>query len=144
MTLSSPASAQVPVRGIRPEAELLLCCARSYMDAGSAGRIRTLIEQDLDWIDVFLTALVHGMLPLIYWSLSAVCREAVPRETLSDFRDHYEANARRSRALTEELLRLLDGLESRGIAAIPYKGPALVASIYGDLPLRPFADLDIL
>jgi hypothetical protein len=34
--------------------------------------------------------------------------------------------------------------ESNGIPAIPYKGPALAGSVYGDLALRQFSDLDIL
>ncbi len=39
---------------------------------------------------------------------------------------------------------ILSLLENNGIAAIPYKGPALAASVYGDLALRQFADLDIM
>jgi hypothetical protein len=35
-------------------------------------------------------------------------------------------------------------LEGRGIPAIPYKGPVLAASLYEDLAVRPFSDLDIL
>jgi hypothetical protein len=39
---------------------------------------------------------------------------------------------------------VLDDLESHGIAAIPYKGPALALQVYGDLKLRSFVDLDVL
>jgi hypothetical protein len=46
--------------------------------------------------------------------------------------------------LTGELLRVLNALEAREIPAIPYKGPALAASVYGNLALREFHDLDIL
>jgi hypothetical protein len=46
--------------------------------------------------------------------------------------------------MTQELLRILALLAYSGIAAMPYKGPALAASVYGDISLREFADLDIL
>jgi len=46
--------------------------------------------------------------------------------------------------LTAELLRVLRALEAENIAAIPYKGPVLAATTYGNLAKRDFWDLDIL
>jgi hypothetical protein len=43
-----------------------------------------------------------------------------------------------------ELRRLLHRFEMGGIPAIPFKGPVLAASAYGNLALRRFSDLDIL
>jgi hypothetical protein len=42
------------------------------------------------------------------------------------------------------LIRILDCLDAHGIAAIPYKGPLLAETVYGDLTLREFSDLDVL
>ena len=39
---------------------------------------------------------------------------------------------------------LRKAFETHGIPAIPYKGPALAASAYGNLSLRQFCDLDVL
>jgi len=50
----------------------------------------------------------------------------------------------RNRFRSSELLKLLSLLEAHGIPAIPYKGPIMAASVYGDLALRQFSDLDIL
>jgi len=36
------------------------------------------------------------------------------------------------------LLKLLDLFENHGIPAVPFKGPVLASSIYGDLSLRQF------
>jgi hypothetical protein len=47
-------------------------------------------------------------------------------------------------ALTAELFRVLEALESRGVCATPYKGPVLAAQAYGDAAMRQFADLDII
>ena len=38
---------------------------------------------------------------------------------------------------------ILGFLDSHGIPAVPYKGPALAVRLYGDLSLRGFSDLDI-
>ena len=43
-----------------------------------------------------------------------------------------------------ELRRSLDALEASGVRALPYKGPALAASLYEDPALRQYYDLDIL
>ena len=52
------------------EKDLLLCCARTTMDADSAARIRVLLRDDIDWSALLQTALRHGVMPLLYRSLS--------------------------------------------------------------------------
>jgi Uncharacterised nucleotidyltransferase len=42
------------------------------------------------------------------------------------------------------LIRILESLESHGIAAMPFKGPVLAELVYGNLALREFSDLDVL
>jgi hypothetical protein len=81
---------------------------------------------------------------LLYWHLRAHGRGLVPRNVSKQLHDFYEANSRRSLFLTGELTRVLHLMEENGIIAIPFKGPALAASAYGDLSLREFTDLDIL
>jgi hypothetical protein len=46
--------------------------------------------------------------------------------------------------LDAELAALLDHFRKHGVPVIPYKGPALATSVYGNLALRVFGDLDIL
>lgn len=128
---------------MRPEAELLLCCARSQMDSARAARIRALLQEGIDWSCLLQRALPHGLAPLLYWNLNATCPEAVPQATLTHLRNHFHANARRNLFLTGELLKLLNLLEVHGIPAIPLKGPVLAASVYGNLAFRWFGDLDI-
>src|SRR5438093_13533877 len=89
---------------IRPEAGLLLCCARSHMDQWTAARIRTLLQEDIDWPYLLRTARSHGMMPLLYWHLNATCPDSIPKATLDKLRDHFHANAQRNLFLTGELL----------------------------------------
>jgi hypothetical protein len=42
------------------------------------------------------------------------------------------------------LLKILHTLQKNGISTIPWKGPVLAATAYGDIALRQFVDLDIL
>ena len=107
-------------------------------------RIRSLVHENVDWQYVIKIAQRHGVMPLLYKSLSSACREAVPPTIMETLKEHYQANDRRNLFLTGELIRLLHLFDSNGIPAFPFKGPALAASVYGDLALRQFSDLDIL
>lgn len=137
-------SAMALAVGMRPEDELLLCCARTCMDSVRAERIKTLLQEALDWVYLLRTARPHGMLPLLYWSLNTTYPEAVPKATLQQLRHYFYANAGHNLFLTDTLLKLLQLFEMHGIPAVPFKGPTLAALAYGNLALRESGDLDIL
>jgi hypothetical protein len=143
ITLPMP-SAGAKAAGQRPEDELLLCCARTSIDAARAARIKALLGQGIDWDYLIRTALRHGLMPLLYRNLKNTCPEAVPQARLDQLRAHFRYNILRSMSLSGELLKLLRLLEEHSIPAIPYKGPVLAVSVYGDVALRRFGDLDIL
>jgi hypothetical protein len=130
--------------GIQPEDDLLLCCARMCIDSERGERIRLLLRKDLDWSYLRQKALRHGLMPLLYRNLKSICPDAVPEAIMDQLQEYFFTNACRNFTLTEELLELLHLFEVHGIPAIPYKGPVLAASIYGDLTLRQVSDLDIL
>ena len=126
------------------EQELLLCCARSQMDASNAARIKSLVREDLDWDYLLRIAERHSLLPLLYWQLDANVAGEVPPAYATRLKERFRANAARNLFLTGELCHLLRSFESEGVAAVPYKGPALAVSAYGNLALRCFVDLDVL
>lgn len=129
---------------LRPEAEVLLYCARTHMDAENADRLRQLLRKELDWDYLRGLACQHGVMPLLYRNLHATAPEAVPGATLEALREHFHANAFFNCSLVNELIKLLDLLDRQGISAIPFKGPILATTVYGNLALREFLDLDIL
>lgn len=86
----------------------------------------------------------HRLRALLYNHLNATCSEAVPELILNRLREVFDGNCRRNLLLTGELLKLLNLFAAHGISAIPYKGPALAVSVYGNLALREFDDLDIM
>lgn len=128
----------------RPEVELLLCCARTHIDTLTAERIKTLLQQDINWEYLLQTALQHRVMPLLYRSLNTTCPEAVPQATLEHLRNLFYTKAQHNLFLTSELLKILNLFEAHGISAIPFKGAILAASAYDNPALRDFRDLDIL
>jgi len=128
---------------IRPEEELLLCCARTRITPEISQRITAVAQEEVNWLQLTRLALRHGVLPLLYSNLKQICPNGAPKSVLEPWRVRCEAAAAEGRLLTEELVRILCRLESQGIPAMPYKGPALAQRLYGDLTLRGFSDLDI-
>jgi len=132
------------MNSFRPEVHLLLDCARTCLDAERRSRIKRLISKDIDWARVIRVARGQGVMPLLYRTLNSTCSDAVPKEILQELREHFYANAGRNLLLTKELVKVLEFFNAHGIQSIPYKGPVLAASVYGNLAFREFGDLDLL
>jgi hypothetical protein len=124
----------------RPEAELLLRCAAPPGNGKHAERIRTLAGQTLDWDHVLHMAAVHAVTPLLYWALKAVRPESVP----AALERRFQQNTQNSVHLTSELFQVMSLFASEGIPVLPFKGPTLAVTAYGNLALRRFSDLDLL
>ena len=127
-----------------PEFQILLSCARTHPGPAEMGSISVAVRGGLDLARLLCLAMEHGVTPLVYRNLRAVCWGDLPAGFQSELAGHMAANAGRSRFLTAELIRLLQAFESAGIRAVPFKGPALAASACGDIGLREFTDLDLL
>lgn len=138
------ADAEGRARRFAPEAELLVSCARVELREADAARIRALAAGDLDWEALLALAVRHGMIPLLHFHLSALRVRPRPAETAARLREYAQRISAMNAYLTGELRGLLAAFESRGVEAIPYKGPALALEAYGSVALRYFCDLDIL
>lgn len=128
---------------IRDEFRLLLLCARTRVDPQQRELIRALARKPLDWEFILGKAHPHALIPLLHRNLSEFCADLVPAAVLQRLESDNRINAERNMRNTAELIRVLRILESAGISAIPYKGPALAAVAHGDIELRKFWDLDI-
>jgi hypothetical protein len=142
--INSQKDVTFPQRRKDIEVELLRYCLHTHITPTTAARIKTQLNQDIDWTYLIDTAYHHGLMPLLYHNLNTTCPDAVPPATLDRLRENFYANSLRNLSRTQELLKLLDLFHTHDIPAIPYKGAILAASVYGNLALRQFADLDIL
>lgn len=128
---------------LKPEDELLICCARTQLNSDTKKKIRYLIKKDLKWDYILEMASGHALRPLLFFHLSYVNLEDVPKNFMDILKGYFYMNARKNLLMLAELLKILKLLEFEGITAIPYKGPIMAVNLYGDLSLREFADLDI-
>jgi hypothetical protein len=131
-----------------PEFDLLAaCCSDSSRRDSShkrdADRICQILSSPLDWTRVLDLVDHHRVLPQVYSELSA-CSHLIPAQPLNALRSRYRDNARKTLWFTGELVRFLCHLGSAGIKAVPYKGPVLAKTLYGEVTQRQFGDLDIL
>ena len=127
-----------------PELELLVQCARAAVEPSRVEPIRQLVTKDLNWDRVIKLAVRNGLSPLLCFHLNQICAANVPAAAMSFLHDHFHKNSAFSVVLTSELTSLLRTFNENGIRAVPYKGPAIAARLYGNLSLRQCGDLDIL
>ena len=144
-TVISPPSAGPVPRGlfglvVSPEWELLLVTASA---GEQTPRLRTLVNQPLDWALFERLAETHGLLPMAAARLGAD-PSLLPGPVVQELRTICQENARRSLWFAGELFSVLGTLSAAGVEAVPFKGPTLAAMAQGDLILRQFCDLDIM
>ncbi len=129
---------------LRPESELLVWCARTVVTVELKERIRQRVQGPLDWAGLLDLARYHGVGPLLYQNLSMLCSDLVPAESLIQLRQRTQAGALLNRLLAQELVVLCEAFAAHGVPVMPIKGATLAASVYGDLTLRDFSDMDLL
>jgi hypothetical protein len=123
--------------------ELLCALASAELSPERRERVANWNLSALDWSELLRLAEYHGVLPLAARHLIELGR-GLPPEVERSLRSAYEVNLRRSLWFAAELARIMQHFESRQLRALPYKGPVLAQSLYRDLGLRSFSDLDFL
>jgi len=113
---------------------LALLAGRSLASVGLASA---------EWQLVVARALQHDVAPWLYSRLKA--RFVVPPQSIVEqLREIYLASAARNMGLLHELGKILRAFQAAGIPVIPLKGACLAERVYGDIALRPMADIDLL
>ena len=130
--------------GWQPEIELLLACSRTKIAPELAEKIKSLAKSELDWQLLFDLGNRHQLVPLLYHNLSAICREAVPKDILTSMRGIFAYKAQRNLFITCELIKIYRLFEQNNILAIPFKGMTLAMTAYQNLSFRDSCDIDIL
>jgi hypothetical protein len=144
MTTFTPLSGKEQALRNKSEMQLLLCCARIPVQPEMEIRIKTLLQQKIDWEYLIHIAGFHEILPLLYQNLKTIEPESIPQETLNQLELLFKLNEIQNQLLTKELVKLLNLFEDYNIPAIPFKGSLLAILAYGNLAFRHFCDLDIL
>lgn len=128
---------------VKPEDELVLCCARTEMDIETEKKIEALVSLNLNWGHVFEMASRHNLKPLLYLQLNQICPDDVPTDLMLHLEEFVTNNARKNLFFLKEITEIIKSLNNHNIQAIPYKGPILAQQVYGNLTMRQFGDLDL-
>jgi hypothetical protein len=126
-----------------PELDLILACCGEDSGGHSSARIQQILGHGIDWERFLQLAQHHGVVPPLYRRLSAAV-ETTQSASLEALRQRDKLNAHQTLWLTLELLGIHRHLEARGVEVLPYKGAVLAESLYGNVTLRQFSDLDLL
>ena len=121
--------------------EFLCACAAQSINAQALVDSPPPTGAGFDWNSFIHLAAHHGLLALVAGDVLA--RPEVPAETRQSLHSLYTTNVKRSLWLATELASILEHFAKKGVPAIPYKGPVLAQSAYGNLALRTFHDLDL-
>jgi hypothetical protein len=127
---------------LQSEWELLLtaCSAKSIPEKREDLQLR--LREPVRWDALLALAEHHGILPILYQALSQV--EMGPREAMQKLKQNYQTNVYKTLFLSQELIRIVESLSSRGIEVLPYKGLTLAQAVYGDIAMRQSGDIDLL
>lgn len=128
----------------RLEIELLLACSRTNVPFELKARIQELVQQEIDWKYLIELASLHQLISLVYYNLTAICKDAVPPEYLATMRQVYVHNTQKNMAIAGELVKINRLFQANQIFAIPFKGITLAMSAYKNLAFRDSCDIDIL
>jgi hypothetical protein len=137
---------------------LLCAVASAKMTIAQIEHVANWNFSSLDWNEIIRLAEHHGVLPLVARNLMEHAR-GLPPEIEHTFRSAYELNLKRGLWFAAELARIIRHLNRRQaehrqaehpqtdrqqFPVLPFKGPILAQSLYGDPGLRSFSDLDLL
>jgi Uncharacterised nucleotidyltransferase len=126
------------------EDDLIMACAAPVVTEDRRATLRRLAGECRDWAYVIEACRAHGVSSLVCFTLGANAPDLVPKESQEILQTRFKANACRNLFLTQELLSLIQKFRVNGIEVIPFKGPLLAITAYGNVALREFLDLDIL
>ena len=127
------------------EQQTLCLAARTRREPADEQRLLELLRGTLDWERLWQLGHLHDVLPLVGASLRQLAGQApIPAAWLERAQRRFYATLLRNTALADELTRVCVALSAAGVGVIPVKGIVLGETVYGNLALRPAADLDVL
>jgi len=123
------------------EDTLLVKCARTW---ATPEEIKEALNPDLDWDYIIETATRHYISPLLYYSLEEISDGGAPPEAMKTLQEMYTQALGRNILASLQLSEVLKSASDAQIRVIVLKGMALAGTVYPDVALRPFGDMDLL
>ena len=98
-----------------------------------------------EWEELVKQSNLHRVAPLLYLFLkSNIPDKIIPPEIIQRLHKNYLTSAAANTIIFNEIPIIVDALRKIGVPFVFLKGAHLAEVIYGDIALRPMADVDIL
>ncbi len=124
------------------ETQILIRLARPSLDGAAAVAVEELLDRGPDWDRLIDLAYRHKVTPFLCRHLPSF-KPTVPWDVEDELQELEFTTSCQVLQRTGELVRIVSALGATGVVAVPYKGPALGAQVYGSGALRPPGDLDL-
>lgn len=127
------------------ESLFLLHCARTQMNEDDRHLLSQLCVEGLDWDWIVQVAVPNRVAPLLYHTLRETgLHTLVPAQAMREMENSYYQSLARSTLFEQAVKEMLPRFAEKGVKAILLRGLVLGETIYKDLALRSFSDLDLL
>ena len=129
------------------EAKLLILLARKTLAENDIAKVKDLMTKELDWSIWLEQVLKHRLAPLCHYHINSMedsISERVPEDIKYLVKKEYQLTRSFNLIYYKQLKQIVDTLNSQEVPTLVLKGPVLAATVYNDVGLRQFADIDLL
>jgi hypothetical protein len=122
---------------------LLLDCLKNQEPAAKMDRVRRFTANN--WENILVAAGRHGVVPILFHTLKPLLPGIdMPEPVREKMQRIYYLSAARNARVYHQLMIVLTALKDKGINVILLKGAHLADNVYGNIALRPMADVDLM
>jgi len=119
----------------------MILCSRLNPNSIDLSEIKSLLEADVNWNKLIKKAVDEKVSPLLYHNLKKY-QDKIPEGAMENLRSMYLRNKARNIYLYTKLKPLLKKINDLQLKAALCKGARLAATLYKDIGLRYFTDVD--
>jgi hypothetical protein len=134
-------SSRLPVATLGLEEKVLLETVRAFLHHDNETGLETLLQTSVNWERLLHLASEHRLFPVLH---DVLRHHLVPADVLQELREVARDTMLVNLSLSHHLRDILLALEAEKIPVLVFKGLVLAATMYNNLGLRDFADLDLL
>lgn len=127
-----------------PELRLIELAFKKIISDDESISIDVLLKSGtIDWNCLKDLVIYHEMAPFVYLVLRPY-RNLVPEDIYQFLDNYYKNSLINNLAKVREYLAIYDIFQQENVDVVPIKGTALIEDLYGEYPVRPMGDVDIL
>jgi len=121
--------------------KLIILCSRLNPNAKDLSEIKSLLDEDINWDDLIKKSSAEGVSPLLYRNLKKY-QDKIPEMAIENLSTTYLRNIARNIYLYTKLKPFLKEINDLDLKACLSKGARLAITLYKDIGLRYFSDID--